>query len=76
MCPPNYFYLMLTFDNWLATKQGEFEMTGTDTLDRGVYFLLTLPSKDYIQFFVNGIDNEFEAEWDLKKRGNKGCFFN
>ena len=26
MCPPNYFYLMLTFDNWLATEQAGFFM--------------------------------------------------
>jgi peroxiredoxin len=56
----------LVHDTLLATKKGMFTMQGTDTLNAGVYFLLTLPSKNYIQFFINNIDNEFEVEWDVK----------
>ncbi len=55
----------LVHDTILAEKQGVFSMKGTDELNPGVYFLLTLPTKSHIQFFVNGIDNEFKIDWDV-----------
>ena len=55
----------LVHDTLIAEKKGEFSMEGADTLNLGVYFLLTLPSKSYIQFFINGIDNEFDIKWDV-----------
>lgn len=63
-----YYYAdkQLVHDTLLAEKKGEFSLEGSDTLKLGVYFLLTLPSKNYIQFFVNGIDNEFDVQWDVK----------
>jgi len=67
----------LVHDTIIAEKKGIFSMQGTDTIKSGVYFLLTVPSKNHIQFFVNGIDNEFEVEWDvennfdLKVKGSK-----
>lgn len=60
----------LVHDTLIAKTKGEFEMEGNDTLNLGVYFLLTLPNKDYIQFFVNGIDNEFDVEWDVRNTGD------
>jgi peroxiredoxin len=56
----------LVHDTLITDEKGAFSMEGNDTLNLGVYFLLTMPSKDYIQFFVNGIDNEFDVEWDVK----------
>lgn len=67
----------LVHDTIISEKKGYFSMSGVDTLKSGVYFLLTVPSKNHIQFFVNGIDNEFELEWDvnnnsdLKFKGSK-----
>ncbi|MDF1696510.1 MAG: redoxin domain-containing protein [Saprospiraceae bacterium] len=67
----------LVHDTLFSDKKGSFSMEGEDTLKLGVYFLLTVPDKNYIQFFVNGIDNEFEVNWnvqkssDLKFKGSK-----
>ncbi|MEM9548739.1 MAG: redoxin domain-containing protein [Bacteroidota bacterium] len=56
----------LVHDTLVAINKGEFSMSGTDNLKRGVYFLLTHPKKQHIQFFVNELDNEFEIDWDVK----------
>ena len=67
----------LVHDTLISEGNGKFAMQGTDTLKSGVYFLLTLPKKNHIQFFVNGLDNEFEVEWnvndnsDVKVKGSK-----
>jgi len=55
----------LVHDTLITDRKGEFSLSGTDTLKSGVYFLLTYTSKKHIQFFVNGLDNEFEIEWDV-----------
>ena len=57
----------LVHDTLIAETKGNFALQGTDTLKAGVYFLLSLPSKNHIQFFVNGLDNEFKVEWDVQK---------
>lgn len=55
----------LVHDTLIAEKKGVFKMKGEEPINSGVYFLLTLPSKNHIQFFINGIDNEFEVDWDV-----------
>ena len=55
----------LVYDTLYKEESGIFSMSGQDTINRGVYFLLTVPNKNYIQFFVNGIDNEFNVIWDV-----------
>ena len=61
-----YYYgdRQLVRDTLFSTKTGEFTFTGTDTLDNGVYLLLTYPDNQYIQFHVNEGDKEFEIEFD------------
>ncbi len=60
----------LVHDTLYTEEQGVFSMRGSDTLQSGVYFLLALPSKNHIQFFVNGIDNEFDVVWDVKNNAD------
>ena len=60
----------LVHDTLYTTEIGKFALEGEDTLNSGVYFLLTLPSRNHIQFFVNGIDNEFKVKWDVSKPTN------
>lgn len=63
----------LVHDTLGANEEGVFVLSGQDTLNPGVYFLLALPSNKHIQFFVNGIDDAFEVEWDVSA-GNEVKF--
>jgi len=60
----------LVYDTLYSKETGKFEIKGTqkDTLDSGVYFLLSKPENKHIQFFVNGIDNDFEVIWDVTSK--------
>jgi len=49
----------------LVGKNGKYEFEGQDTLKPGVYFLLETKAKTFVQFFVNGQDNEFKISWDV-----------
>jgi len=49
----------------LVGKKGKYEFEGQDTLKPGVYFLLETKDKTFVQFFVNGQDNEFKISWDV-----------
>ncbi|MEE9438817.1 MAG: redoxin domain-containing protein [Saprospiraceae bacterium] len=67
----------IVIDTVVTTKKGKFNFEGKDTLSSGVYFVLTKPNNDFIQFFVNGYDNEFEIKFDkenladIKFKGSK-----
>lgn len=56
----------LVYDTLITDKKGKFSLAGDDSIDPGVYFLLALPMKKHVQFFVNGIDDEFDIEWDIQ----------
>lgn len=55
----------LVFDTLLTEQKGKFAIKSSESIDPGVYFLLALPMKKHVQFFINGIDNEFEIKWDV-----------
>jgi thiol-disulfide isomerase/thioredoxin len=48
-------------------KKGKFEYEGSDTLKPGVYFVLLPEDNNFMQFFVDGKDYEFDMTWDVKK---------
>lgn len=65
-----YFYgdKQLVRDTLYSEKKGKFRLTGKDTLDAGIYMLLTHPDKEYVQFHVNEDNKEFEIEFDYKDK--------
>ncbi len=65
-----YYYgdKQLVRDTIYAHKPGSFQLTGTDTLDNGLYLLLTYPDKEYIQFNVNEEEKDFSIEYDLESK--------
>ena len=67
-----YYYAdkQLVRDTLFSSQAGEFRLTGTDTLDNGVYLILTYPDNQYVQFHVNEGDKEFEIEFDYKDKRN------
>ena len=69
----NYYADKQLVKDTLVGDKGKFEFEGTDTLDPGVYFVLLPTDNNFVQFFVNGLDNEFDLTWDLKK-GSKVKF--
>jgi len=56
----------LVKDTIYREANGKFKLHGPDTLASGVYLILLKPDNNYSQFLVNGIDNEFEIEWEVK----------
>lgn len=65
----NYYADKQLVKDTIVGKKGKFEFSGADTLDPGVYFVLLPADKNFMQFFVNGIDSDFEMKWDTKAQG-------
>jgi len=63
----NYFAdKTLVKDTVVRGKDGHFLFAGTDTLNAGVYLVLTQPDNNYSQFLIDGTDTEFSLQWDTK----------
>lgn len=76
-----YYYgdKQLVKDTLLSEKKGQFKLAGKDTLDNGVYILLTYPDVAYIQFHVNEGEKDFEIEYDYENKNDvkfKGSKYN
>jgi len=65
-----YYYgdKQLVKDTLLARSKGQFKLEGTDTLVSGLYMLLTLPDKEYVQFNVNDTEKSFKISYDLNHK--------
>lgn len=64
----NYYADKQLVKDTLIGKKGKFEFKGNDTLDPGVYFVLLPSDNNFVQFFIDGIDSEFDISWDVKKK--------
>jgi len=60
----------LVRDTLYAKKKGKFELAGKDTLDNGVYLLLTYPDKEYVQFHINEGEKEFQIAYDYNNKSD------
>lgn len=54
----------LVKDTLYSKGKGEFNLSGTDTLEQGVYLILLQPNNNYAQFVVNDQEKEFTIKWD------------
>lgn len=66
----------LVKDTLIASKKGKFELKGKDTLNTGLYLLLTIPDNQIIQFIINEEDPEFKISYDFNDKTKvtyKGC---
>lgn len=66
-----YYYgdKQLVHDTLYSEKQGQFKLQGEDTLTSGLYMILTLPDKEYVQFNVNDTEKNFDISYDLNNKG-------
>ena len=62
----NYYADRQLVRDTLAGGNGTFQYEGKDTIQPGVYFVLLPEDNNFMQFFVDGVDNEFEMRWDVK----------
>lgn len=58
----------LVWDTILAESKGKFVLN--DTIDQGVYILLTLPDNEFLQFIVNEDESAFKMKFDFKDKTN------
>ncbi len=67
-----YYYgdKQLVRDTLYSSAPGSFKLAGQDTLDNGIYILLTYPDNQYVQFHVNEGDKEFQIEFDYNDKKN------
>jgi len=66
-----YYYgdKQLVHDTLYAHKEGQFKLQGEDTLTSGLYMILTLPDKEYVQFNVNEDEKKFDIAYDASDKG-------
>lgn len=65
------YYIMdkqLVQDSLIRNDKGQFVLSGQDTLESGVYLLLTQPDNEYIQFVVNESEKDFKVIFDYKEK--------
>ncbi len=66
----NYYADRQLVRDTISGNKGKFEFEGIDTLKPGVYFVLLPEDNNFMQFFVDGVDNQFEMRWDVKSNGD------
>jgi len=58
----------LVHDTLVAEEKGKFILK--DTLDSGVYLLLTMPDNEFLQFLVNENERDFKMAFDFNHKNN------
>ena len=58
----------LVRDTLYAEEAGKFQLSGKDTLNNGVYLLLTYPDKEYVQFHINEGEKDFDLNFDYNDK--------
>ena len=66
----NYYADKQMVRDTVVGEQGKFEYEGSDTLKPGVYFVLLPEDNNFMQFFLDGVDHEFDMTWNVKNSGN------
>ena len=59
----------LVYDTLLADEQGKFVLSGDQNLDAGVYIILTLPQKEFVQFLVTDKEQNYKMSFSAKQLG-------
>lgn len=67
-----YYYAnkQLVRDTLYADSPGQFNLQGSDTLETGIYILLSAPDNEYVQFHVNDDNKSFDIAYDYKDKTN------
>jgi thiol-disulfide isomerase/thioredoxin len=63
----NYYADKQMVRDTITGNNGEFVYEGSDTIKPGVYFVLLPEDNNFMQFFLDGKDHEFDMTWDIKK---------
>jgi len=66
----NYYADKQMVRDTLVGKKGKFELKGEDAIKPGVYFVLLPENNNFMQFFINTEDNEFDMKWDVISQGD------
>jgi len=54
----------LVHDTILKSEKGNFVLEGEDNLESGVYMLLVLPEKEFVQFIVSPTEQKYQVHLD------------
>lgn len=59
----------LVHDTLLANEKGKFVLSGEQNLDPGVYIILTLPQKEFVQFLVTDQEQNYKMSFSAQQLG-------